>query len=112
METYVLQANFCDGAWESFAKGGLHLVRTRRNSGWLDFTPLIALGSLMMRIHVLHVNFCDWCCWGICKGGFDQLNIIRQNLVLLIFTPQVVLLGSLIMRICVVNLIFVNGVAG
>ena len=99
MDTYDLQDN-CDGAWESFAKGGLHLVRTRRNSGWLDFTPLIALGSLMMRIHVLHVNFCDWCCWGICKGGFDQLNIIRQNLVLLKF------------RICVLNLFFVNGVAG
>ena len=104
METCVLQANFCDGAWESFLKGGLKLDSTSRNSGWLNFTSLIALGSLMMRIYVLHVNFCDRRCWGLLKGGLQLISTSR-NSGWLNFTPLIAL-GSLMMRICVLQVIF------
>ena len=89
METCVLQANFCDGTWESFFKGGLYLVLTRRNSGWLNFTPLIALGSLMMGICVLHVNFCDRRCWVLFKGGL-YVAMLSKTLERYLSEPEVV----------------------
>ena len=104
MGTYVLQANFCDGVEESFPKGGPYLVWTRRNSGWLNFTPLIDLGSLIIRICVLHVNFCDRRCWGLLKGGL-HLVWTRRNSGWLNFTPLIAL-GSLIIRICVLHVKF------
>ena len=89
METCVLQANFCDGAWESFFKGGLYLVLTRRNSGWLNFTPLIALGSLVMGICVLHVNFCDRRCWVLFKGGL-YVAMLSKTLERYLSEPEIV----------------------